>query len=177
MAASDAADVSTTFSYQPSFFRNCAAFIIGFVVFLPFLIIDMVVSSGLMSVGMIMLPPVLVSLPFKLLLFVLVDGWALIVSSLVNSCVIMNEAYVVELATQLMWTAAMLAAPILLTALLVGLAVSLFQGLTSLQDQTLSFVPKIIGVGIALVISANWMVQNLVNFTRNSFELLPGMLG
>jgi len=84
---------------------------------------------------------------------------------------------VVELATQLMWTAAMLAAPILLTALLVGLAVSLFQGLTSLQDQTLSFVPKIIGVGIALVISANWMVQNLVNFTRNSFELLPGMLG
>lgn len=83
----------------------------------------------------------------------------------------------VELATQLMWTAAMLAAPILLTALLVGLAVSLFQGLTSLQDQTLSFVPKIIGVGIALVISANWMVQNLVNFTRNSFELLPGMLG
>jgi flagellar biosynthetic protein FliP len=55
------------------------------VIFLPFLIIDMVVSSGLMSVGMIMLPPVLVSLPFKLLLFVLVDGWALIVSSLVNS--------------------------------------------------------------------------------------------
>ena len=48
----------------------------------------------------------------------------------------MSEAYVVELATQLMWTAAMLAAPILLTALLVGLAVSLFQGLTSLQDQT-----------------------------------------
>ena len=89
----------------------------------------------------------------------------------------MSEEYVVELATQLMWTAAMLAAPILLTALLVGLAVSLFQGLTSIQDQTLSFVPKIIGVGIALVISANWMVQNLVNFTRNSFELLPGMLG
>jgi flagellar biosynthetic protein FliP len=49
------------------------------------LIIDMVVSSGLMSVGMIMLPPVLVSLPFKLLLFVLVDGWALIISSVVGS--------------------------------------------------------------------------------------------
>ncbi|MGA1038433.1 MAG: flagellar biosynthetic protein FliQ [Ilumatobacteraceae bacterium] len=76
-----------------------------------------------------------------------------------------------------MWTAAMLAAPILITALVVGLAVSLFQGLTSLQDQTLSFVPKIIGVGIALVIAASWMVQTLVNFTRNSFELLPGMLG
>jgi flagellar biosynthetic protein FliQ len=89
----------------------------------------------------------------------------------------MSEAYVVELATQLMWTAAMLAAPILITALVVVLAVSLFQGLTSLQDQTLSFVPKIIGVGIALVIAASWMVQTLVNFTRNSFELLPGMLG
>jgi flagellar biosynthetic protein FliP len=80
------ADVSLT-TLVPAFILSelRAAFIIGFVIFLPFLIIDMVVSSGLMSVGMIMLPPVLVSLPFKLLLFVLVDGWALIVSSLVNS--------------------------------------------------------------------------------------------
>jgi flagellar biosynthetic protein FliQ len=61
----------------------------------------------------------------------------------------MNETYVVELSVQWMWTAALLAAPVLLTALLVGLAVSLFQGLTSLQDQTLSFVPKIIAVGVA----------------------------
>lgn len=88
----------------------------------------------------------------------------------------MNEANVQELTTQLMWTAAMLAAPILVTALVVGLAISLFQGLTSLQDQTLSFVPKIIAVGIALVLSANWMIQNLLSFTRNAFELLPGML-
>ena len=80
------ADVSLT-TLVPAFILSelRAAFIIGFVIFLPFLIIDMVVSSGPMSVGMIMLPPVLVSLPFKLLLFVLVDGWALIVSSLVNS--------------------------------------------------------------------------------------------
>ncbi len=61
------------------------AFIIGFVVFVPFLIIDLVVSSTLMSMGMFMLPPVLVSLPFKLLLFVMVDGWALIVKSLITS--------------------------------------------------------------------------------------------
>lgn len=61
------------------------AFIIGFVVFVPFLIIDLVVSSTLMSMGMFMLPPVLVSLPFKLLLFVMVDGWALVVKSLVTS--------------------------------------------------------------------------------------------
>jgi flagellar biosynthetic protein FliP len=62
-----------------------SAFIIGFVVFVPFLIIDLVISSALMSMGMFMLPPVLVSLPFKLLLFVMVDGWALIVQSLVTS--------------------------------------------------------------------------------------------
>jgi flagellar biosynthetic protein FliP len=61
------------------------AFIIGFVVFIPFLIIDLVVSSTLMSMGMFMLPPVLVSLPFKLLLFVMVDGWSLVVSSLITS--------------------------------------------------------------------------------------------
>jgi flagellar biosynthesis protein FliP len=62
-----------------------AAMIIGFVVFIPFVIIDLVVSSSLMSLGMMMLPPVSVSLPFKLLLFVLVDGWGLIVTSLVQS--------------------------------------------------------------------------------------------
>lgn len=62
-----------------------AAFIIGFVIFIPFLVIDLIVSSSLMSMGMFMLPPVLVSLPFKIMLFVLVDGWALIVESLLKS--------------------------------------------------------------------------------------------
>ena len=61
------------------------AFQIGFVLFLPFLVIDMVVSSVLLSMGMMMLPPVMISLPFKVLLFVLVDGWHLIVGSLVKS--------------------------------------------------------------------------------------------
>ena len=61
------------------------AFKIGFLIFLPFLIIDMIVSATLMSMGMMMLPPVLISLPFKILLFVLVDGWSLIVESLVTS--------------------------------------------------------------------------------------------
>lgn len=61
------------------------AFQIGFVVFIPFLIIDMVVASVLMSMGMVMLSPVLISLPFKLMLFVLVDGWNLLLASLVRS--------------------------------------------------------------------------------------------
>lgn len=63
------------------------AFSIGFVIYIPFLIIDMVVSSILMSMGMFMLPPVMISLPFKILLFVLVDGWHLIIKSLLESFV------------------------------------------------------------------------------------------
>jgi flagellar biosynthetic protein FliP len=62
-----------------------AAFIIGFVIFVPFLVIDLVVSAALMSMGMMMLPPVMISLPFKILLFVLVDGWGLIITTLVTS--------------------------------------------------------------------------------------------
>jgi flagellar biosynthetic protein FliP len=61
------------------------AFIIGFIIFIPFLIIDVVVSGALMALGMMMMPPVMVSLPFKMLLFVLVDGWALVIRSLVAS--------------------------------------------------------------------------------------------
>jgi flagellar biosynthetic protein FliP len=61
------------------------AFIIGFFIYVPFLVIDMVVASVLLSMGMMMLPPVMVSLPFKLMLFVLVDGWSLIAASLVDS--------------------------------------------------------------------------------------------
>jgi len=61
------------------------AFIIGFLIYLPFLVIDMVVASVLMSLGMMMLPPVMVSLPLKLILFVLVDGWTLVTQGLVSS--------------------------------------------------------------------------------------------
>ena len=61
------------------------AFEIGFLLFLPFLVIDMVVASILMSMGMMMLPPVMISLPFKLIFFVLVDGWYLVAGSLVQS--------------------------------------------------------------------------------------------
>jgi flagellar biosynthetic protein FliP len=61
------------------------AFQIGFMVFIPFLIIDLVVASILMAMGMMMVSPVIISLPFKMMLFVLVDGWALIMGSLVQS--------------------------------------------------------------------------------------------
>ena len=61
------------------------AFQIGFVIFIPFLIIDMVIASALMSMGMLMLPPIFISLPFKVILFVLADGWFLVVGSLIRS--------------------------------------------------------------------------------------------
>ena len=61
------------------------AFIIGFLIYIPFLILDLVVSSTLMSMGMMMLPPAMISLPFKLLLFILVDGWNLLIQSLIVS--------------------------------------------------------------------------------------------
>lgn len=62
-----------------------AAFIIGFLIYVPFIVIDMVVSSVLMSMGMMMLPPTTISMPFKILLFILADGWNLVIGQLVNS--------------------------------------------------------------------------------------------
>ena len=100
-----------------------AAFIIGFVIFVPFLVIDLVVSAALMSMGMMMLPPVMISLPFKILLFVLVDGWGLIITSLIQSYARyrMNANAVLDICLQAMIVAAKLSAPVLVTALVVGL--------------------------------------------------------
>ena len=76
-----------TYVLIPAFVLNelTIAFKIGILLFIPFIVIDMIVASTLMSMGMIMLPPVMISLPFKLILFVLVDGWSLITGQLVGS--------------------------------------------------------------------------------------------
>ncbi|KAF0219407.1 MAG: flagellar biosynthetic protein [Geobacteraceae bacterium] len=81
------ADDIPTLTLIPAFMISelRTAFQIGFLVYIPFLVVDMVVASILMSMGMMMLPPVMISLPFKILLFVLVDGWGLVVGSLVKS--------------------------------------------------------------------------------------------
>jgi flagellar biosynthetic protein FliP len=85
-APADASQVSMT-TLIPAFVLSelKSAFIIGLVVFIPFLVLDMLVSAALMSMGMMMVPPTIVSLPFKLLLFVVVDGWSLITTALVGS--------------------------------------------------------------------------------------------
>ena len=79
-------DVATT-ALIPAFVISelKTAFQIGFLIYIPFIVIDMIVASTLMSMGMMMVPPVMISLPFKILLFILVDGWHLIVRSLVLS--------------------------------------------------------------------------------------------
>ena len=69
-----------------------------------------------------------------------------------------------------------LSAPILVTSLVVGFAISLFQSMTQIQEFTLSFVPKVIGVGVALLISGNWMLQTMIDFTNDLFETLPTLL-
>ncbi len=89
----------------------------------------------------------------------------------------MTDAAVVDLATQMMLVTAKLCAPVLLTALAVGFAISLFQSATQIQEQTLSFVPKMICVGVALVVSGNWMIHEMIRFTQELFEKLPALLG
>lgn len=81
------ADDIPTLTLIPAFIISelRTAFQIGFLVYIPFLVVDMVVASVLMSMGMMMLPPVMISLPFKILLFVLVDGWGLVIGSLIES--------------------------------------------------------------------------------------------
>jgi flagellar biosynthetic protein FliQ len=88
----------------------------------------------------------------------------------------MTDTAVIQIAIEAMTVAAKLSAPILLTALLVGFAVSLFQSVTQIQEVTLSFVPKAIGVGVAILITGNWMLHEMISFTQGLFAHLPQLL-
>jgi len=89
----------------------------------------------------------------------------------------MTDTALIDIALHTMVVALKLSAPILVTSLVIGFAVSLFQSLTQIQEVTLSFVPKLIGVGIALLLCGNWMMHTLIAFTNDLFEGLPAMLG
>lgn len=88
----------------------------------------------------------------------------------------MDEAVVIEIITSAMWTAAKIGAPILLTAMSVGILIGLFQSVTQIQEQTLAFVPKFVAVGMVIVLSGNWMMQELVAFTREIILRIPHYL-
>ncbi|MGY1772937.1 flagellar biosynthesis protein FliQ [Blastococcus sp. SYSU D00813] len=89
----------------------------------------------------------------------------------------MTDADVTEIAIKTMMVGAKVAAPILLTALLVGFLISLFQAATQIQEATLSFVPKMIAVAIALLVTGNWVLSEMVSFTHSLFDTLPRLLG
>jgi flagellar biosynthetic protein FliQ len=89
----------------------------------------------------------------------------------------MTDSTVLDIALQTMIVAFKLSLPILVPALVIGFVISLIQSMTQIQEFTLAFVPKVIGVGIALLISGNWMLHTLIAFTQDLFERIPDMLG
>jgi flagellar biosynthesis protein FliQ len=88
----------------------------------------------------------------------------------------MNDNQVVELGLQAMLLTAKLGTPILGTALVLGFAVSLFQSVTQVQEPTLSFVPKAIGIGAALLVTGNWMLHEMVIYTSTLFGQIPALI-
>jgi flagellar biosynthetic protein FliQ len=88
----------------------------------------------------------------------------------------MTDVQIVHLGLQAMTISAKLCAPVLVTALVVGFAISLFQSVTQIQEATLSFVPKAVGVGLALLFSGNWMLHEMITFTTGLFDSLPQLL-
>jgi flagellar biosynthetic protein FliQ len=89
----------------------------------------------------------------------------------------MTDTAVLHIALQTMLVTAKLCAPMLLTSLCVGFGISMFQSATQIQEFTLSFVPKIIAVGVAVLISGNWMLSTLIDFTHQMFDAIPNLIG
>jgi len=89
----------------------------------------------------------------------------------------MNDTTVIEIAVKMLAITGELSAPMLLTALAVGLAISLIQSVTSIQEITLTFVPKMAGVALALVLAGHWMLSTLIGFTDQLFQMIPQLLG
>jgi len=87
-----------------------------------------------------------------------------------------SDTDIIQIALQTMLVALKLSAPILVTSLVIGFTISLFQSMTQIQEFTLSFVPKLVGVGIALLICGNWMLHTMVDFTINLFDGIPALL-
>jgi len=89
----------------------------------------------------------------------------------------MDTTAVLNIGLQALILAAKLCAPILVTALVVGFAISLLQSVTQVQEVTLSFVPKAIAVGVALLVAGHWMISETISFTQDLFARIPSLLG
>lgn len=88
-----------------------------------------------------------------------------------------TDTTIIGIALKTMLVACKLSAPILVTSLVIGFTISLFQSMTQIQEFTLSFVPKVVGVGIALVVCGDWMLHTMMTFTVRLFESIPSLLG
>ncbi len=88
----------------------------------------------------------------------------------------MTPEFSIELIKSMIFQAVMLASPILVTATTIGLAVSLFQAVTSINEQTLTFVPKVMGIVALLVVALPWMLRSMLEFTRAMIERIPQMV-
>jgi flagellar biosynthesis protein FliQ len=89
----------------------------------------------------------------------------------------MTDSEVLDIVTQAMLVASKLAGPLLLTALAVGVLVSLLQTVTQIQEMTLSFVPKVIGLVVVLLVGGHWMLREIVTFSQRLWESIPTMVG
>ena len=89
----------------------------------------------------------------------------------------MSDTQVLQIAVQTLMTMTRLCAPILVVSLAIGLGVSLLQSVTQIQEPTLSFVPKLLGIAVVIVLGGNWMLGELISFTRRLFDLLPQLIG
>ena len=88
----------------------------------------------------------------------------------------MTDTAVLEIALKMMTVVAKVTAPILVASLAVGLSISLFQSVTQIQEVTLTFVPKLIGVGLVIMLGGHWMLDEVVGFTNQLFAMIPRLL-
>ena len=89
----------------------------------------------------------------------------------------MNQDTVINLATQAMTLALEIAGPILLCGLIIGLLVSIFQAVTSIQEQSLSIIPKIVAVAVLIVVLGPWMLNQLITYAQNLYSSIPSLIG
>jgi flagellar biosynthetic protein FliQ len=89
----------------------------------------------------------------------------------------METLQVVDLGREAMWTGALVAGPVLLIVLIIGLLVGIFQAATSINEMTLSFIPKLVGLALLIVLLGSWQLQVLVDFTRRLIERIPDLVG
>jgi flagellar biosynthesis protein FliQ len=88
-----------------------------------------------------------------------------------------DQDTVINLATKAMTLAVEVAGPMLLVGLVIGLVVSIFQAVTSIQEQSMTFIPKIIGIGVIIVVLGPWMLDQLVNYAQNLYGSIPSLIG